>query len=348
MSFQDKAAVRPAPRFLFVDINMRCNLRCQHCMYWQVKQGDPPDLISIERRNEIIREFATMSDHGAVVICGGEILLDPDRFYAVTQTCRASGLRCLAVNNGTMIANATAADRLIEQGPSEVTISLNSHRREVHDETRGVVGSFDKAVRALRLLLDSRQRHGGGPKIYAMAVMCERNYRDLDAFYDFVLNDIGADKLKLNFLQPTFGPPTWWYRDRFFQQNIIRDEEELARIIRACDAKYGLRINPVWLKQVQMYHRSIPKSALALLGWRALRGTTEHICNSYERNIMVSLNGTAGLCFNPVFPGVKLQQVGDLRRFWETSDPLRKRMSRCNRYCAISHSVRKESATLKD
>ena len=35
-----------------------------------------------------------------------------------------------------------------------------------------------------------------------MAVICEQNYRELDAFYRFVLRDIGADKLKLNFLQP--------------------------------------------------------------------------------------------------------------------------------------------------
>jgi MoaA/NifB/PqqE/SkfB family radical SAM enzyme len=282
-----------------------------------------------------------------VVICGGELLLDPDRFYAVTDTCRENGLRCFAVTNGTMVLNAAAADRLVERGPSEITISLNSPRREVHDETRGVVGSYDKAVGALKLLLESRQRHGGGPRIYAMAVVCERNYRELDAFYDFVLNDIGADKLKLNFLQPSFGPPTWWFQDRFFQKNTIRDDKELARIIRACDGKYGLHINPLWLEQVQMYLRSVPKNALARLGWRALTGTKEHICNSYERNIMVNLEGVARLCFNPAFPGVQLQGAGDLRRFWESSDPLRARMRRCNRYCAISHSVRKEHATLR-
>ena len=335
------------PQFLFIDINMRCNLRCQHCGYWKVKHGDPPGLISIERRDEILREFADMNPKGAVVICGGEILLDQDRFFAVTTTCRQIGLRCFAVNNGTQITSAAMADRLVLEGPSEITISLNSHRREVHDETRGVVGSFDKAVRALRLLLEARKRHGSALKVCAMAVVCERNYRELDAFYDFVLNDIGADKLKLNFLQPSFGPPTYWFLDRFFQQNIIRDEEELGRIIRACDVKYGLRINPVWLEQVKMYHRSVPKNALALLGWRSPTRTKEHICNSYERNLMVDLVGGARLCFNPAFPGVALRQPGDLRRFWESSDPLRKRMSRCKRYCAISHSVRKENATLK-
>ena len=38
-----------------------------------------------------------------------------------------------------------------------------------------------------------------------MGLIFDENWRDLEAFYDFVLNDIGADKLKLNFLQPSFG-----------------------------------------------------------------------------------------------------------------------------------------------
>lgn len=316
-------------------------------MYWLTKRDDGALDISIERRNEIIEEFAAMNGGGAVVICGGESMLDLDRYFAVTAKCAETGLRCFSVINGTRVTTAAMADRMIQEGPSEISVSLNSHRREVHDETRGVAGSFDKAVGALRLLLEARKYHGSDTKIFAMALVCERNYRELDAFYDFVLNRIGADKLKLNFLQPTFGPPTAWYQDRFFEQNIIRDEEDLARIIQACDQKYRLRINPVWLEQVKMYHRSVRKNGWTRLGWKRRRGTEEHICNSYERNIMVDLRGRARLCFYPGFPAFQLKQPGDLRRFWESADPLRQRMSRCNRYCAISHSVRKENATLK-
>jgi MoaA/NifB/PqqE/SkfB family radical SAM enzyme len=316
-------------------------------MYWRQKPDDASAHISIERRNEIIQEFTEMNSQGIVVICGGESMLDPDRYFAVTDKCTERGLRCLSVINGTRVTTAGMADRMIEAGPSEITVSLNSHRPEVHDETRGVAGSFDKAVSALRLLLESRGRHGRGPKILAMAVICERNYRDLDAFYDFVLNDIGADKLKLNFLQPTFGPPTALYHDRFFAQNVIRDEEELARIILSCDQKYRLHLNPVWLEQVCMYHRSIKQNGLMRLGWKRGKGTEEHICNSYERNIMVDLWGRARLCFYTGFPSFQLIKSGDLRNFWEGCDRLRQRMNRCNRYCAISHSVRKESATLR-
>jgi len=336
----------PPPRFLFVDVNRRCNMRCQHCLYWKAAATDKSSYISIARRNRILDEFAGLNRQGAVVICGGETMLDLDEYFAVTTKCRETGLRCLSVINGTGVTHAEMADRMMREGPSEITVSLNSHLAEVHDRTRGVRGSFDRAVGALRLLLAAREKRGHGPRIFGMAVICEQNYRELDAFYSFVLRDIGADKLKLNFLQPTFGPPTWWYRDRFFERNIIRDEEELAAIIRTCDRKYGLRINPAWLDQVRMYHRCVRDNGGMRWGWRRGKGTAEHICNSYERNIMVDLYGRARLCFNSAFPVTRLSGPGDLKRFWEDSGRLRQRMSRCNRYCGISHSVRKESATL--
>jgi len=30
----------PPPRFVFVEVNERCNLRCQHCDYWHRKDDD--------------------------------------------------------------------------------------------------------------------------------------------------------------------------------------------------------------------------------------------------------------------------------------------------------------------
>jgi MoaA/NifB/PqqE/SkfB family radical SAM enzyme len=332
------------PRFLFVDVNQRCNLKCRHCEYWKRGVVDGPDSLSIARRHEILNEFSALSPHGTVVVCGGESMLDPDEYFAVSATCRSLGLRCFSVINGTRVATAEAAARMVREGPSEVTVSLNSHRADVHDWTRGAQGSFHSAVRALRLLLEARSSQPV-PRVYAMAVVAEFNYRELDALYHFVLRDIGADKLKLNMLQPTFGPRTWWFRDRFFAEQLVRDADALVEVIGACDTKYELQINPVWLRQVAMYHRSVRGNGFLGLGWRGPRGTAEHICNSYERNIMVDVRGNAGLCFNPAFPSTPLRRPGDLTAFWANSGPLRARMRRCNRYCGISHSVRREAAT---
>jgi MoaA/NifB/PqqE/SkfB family radical SAM enzyme len=338
-------AGRP-PRFLFVHVNKRCNLKCQHCDFWQLDDDDKPNYLSWPRKRDVIREFAELNPRGSVVTCGGESMLDLEDYFAIPVECRELGLKSLSVVNGTRIRDAALADRMIEQGPHEISVSLNSHRPELHDETRGVKGSFKKAVEAIRLLLDARRRHNGSStRIYVMGLIFDQNYRDLDAFYDFVLNEVGADKLKLNFLQPSFGHNT--PDDDFFARHCRLDPDELLGLIEHCDGKYRLNLNPRWKQQVRMYFRSLLASGETRRGWQAGTVTAEHICNTYERNIMVDHYGVARLCFSPAFPGVKLQAYGDLRRFWQGADFIRDRMRQCNRYCGISHSVRRESSTLR-
>jgi MoaA/NifB/PqqE/SkfB family radical SAM enzyme len=317
-------------------------------MYWKNDDSDKENYISIARRNEIIGEFAEMvSGDGAVVICGGESMLDREEYFAIAKQCMKLGLRCLSVVNGSNIKSEKMADRMILEGPTEITVSLNSHLEEVHDRTRGIPGSFKMAGNALRLLIASRKKLASSKKIYAMAVTCEQNYRTLEQFYHFVLQDIQADKLKLNFLQPTFGPQDPGFADNFFAENIIRDYDELAAILNHCNEKYELNFNPAWVEAVLMYHRSVAKNRDALMGWKGGKGTEQHICNTYERNIMVNLYGQARLCFSPVFPAYKLSKPGDLKYFWESSDFIREMMKKCRAYCGMSHSVRKENATLR-
>ena len=334
--------MRP-PRFLFMELNRRCNLKCRHCLFWTQDDDDAANYLSGARRSEILEEFADLSPAGVVVSCGGEPMLDPDLYFLVARETARLGLRFFSVVNGTCIGDEAVAERMISEGPTEITVSLDSHRREVHDRARGTEGSFDAAVRALRLLVAARARARSEKPVYAMTIVCERNYRELDGFYDFVLNDIGADKLKLNFLQPSFGLAG---SDRFYEKNLVRDHEELGAIISACDRKYDLRINPVWLEQVKMYHRSMHAAGDLRRGWQ-LPGTEEHICNSYERNIMLDRYGLARLCFSQEFPGRRIEERGDLRRFWKRARRTRSLMRRCNRPCGISHSVRRESATLR-
>ena len=338
------------PKFLFLDTNLQCNLKCKTCMYWTREEVVLPTHITIEERSDIIQEFHELNPTGAIVICGGEALMNPERYWPITRQCRQLGLRCLSVMNGTMVTDLSMAKKLIVEGPTEITISLNSYIPEVHDSTRGVVGSFDMAVNAIRLLLQAREELNKSNPVYAMAIMCEQNYRDLDKFYDFVLNDLKADKLKLNWLQPMFGSlkdkEGQDRGDKFYDNNVIRDHDGLFKILNDCNEKYKLSLDPEWIDTVRMYHRSVHKNNDAVLGWGG-RGTEELICNSFDRNIMVDMDGIARLCFSHKFPGYKINKYGDLRKFWYGTDNLRGVMSKCTQYCGISHSVRRVNATLK-
>ena len=196
-------------------------------MFWTRPEVALPSHISIERRAEIINEFHQLNNNGTVVICGGESMMNPDRYFAISKQCRELGLNCFSVVNGTMITTKEDAEKMILEGPSEITVSLNSHLKDVHDYTRGMDGSFDFATNAIRLLIEARERLSTKTPIYAMAVICELNYKELDDFYYFVLNVLKADKLKLNFLQPTFGTlDSMKLNDKFYRNNIIKDYDE--------------------------------------------------------------------------------------------------------------------------
>jgi len=141
--------------------------------------------------------------------------------------------------------------------------------------------------------------------------------------------------------------PAFSLNSRKILCRIIRDYDELDAILNRCNKKYDLNLNPAWVKAVLMYHRSVNKNGDALMGWMGGKRTEQHICNTYERNIMVNLYGQARLCFSPVFPAYNLSKPGNLKYFWKNSEFIRERMKNCNAYCGISHSVRRENATLK-
>jgi MoaA/NifB/PqqE/SkfB family radical SAM enzyme len=332
------------PKFLFLTINEVCNLNCLHCNYWRTKQPSL-EVTSLSRQTEILSEFAELSPSGSVVICGGEPLLDVHSYFHVCSTARTLGLKTLSVINGTLITNERDADKLIAEGPDEITVSLDGHTPELHDLMRGRKGAFQQATNAISLLLASRK--ATGKKIYAMGLVYKASYQYLDEFYNLVLNQLGADKLKLNAIQPTFLHIRLGQQqnDTFFAAESQVNADWLEEILSRCESKYGLSYNPNWKRQFVGYFRNLYGRPNLNLGWSCGVTTDEHICNSPDRNIMVDLVGNASLCFSNAFPRALLSKPGDLRAFWEENNDLKARMRQCNNLCGISHSVKREPAT---
>jgi MoaA/NifB/PqqE/SkfB family radical SAM enzyme len=334
------------PKFLFLTINEICNLRCLHCNYWRTKQPSL-DVTSLTRQKALLEEFSKLSPSGSVVICGGEPLLDVHSYFQVCSTSRSLGLRTLSVINGTMITSESDASKIIENGPDEITISLDGHTPELHDRMRGQKGSFGQATNAMIWLIRAKQRLGIERKIYSMGLVTKSSYEWLDEFYDLVLNKIGADKLKLNALQPSFLHTRIGQQqdDAFFTSESQVDADVLSSLLEKCEVKYHINFNPDWKRQFVGYFRNLNNKPNLKLGWSCGLTTDEHICNSPDRNIMLDLVGNATLCFSNAFPRTLLSKPGDMKKFWEENNDLKAKMRLCNNLCGISHSVRREAAT---
>lgn len=333
--------------YMYVQLNRGCNIKCNHCDFW--KLGEDPTGMTDAQIAELISEYREVAGPQArVVTCGGEPLMVKDRYFGIAKQCRQLDLKFMSVTNGTLIKTPEFAEKVIAEGPHEVSVSLDAPDAETHDRLRGGNGLWAVSTRGIRLMADARARLGLGNainKIYVMGLVTQSIVGKLDAFYDLCLNQLGADKLKLNVMQPSFGQGP---HDHFFRDEQIRDIPGFIEEVKATDAKYGIARNPLWLHQVAMYMTSTARSIQRLEGWSAHAQMSEHICNTYERNIMVDLWGNMRLCFSGDFPSVKWSGTGNLRAFWEVSSaPIAEQMTTCNQYCAISHSVRKESATMR-
>jgi sulfatase maturation enzyme AslB (radical SAM superfamily) len=339
------------PRFLFMHMYESCNLRCTHCTFWKRpntlnSRGGWTDLRRQEhrrRRENIVAEFADLNPRGVVVTHGGEALLDWDDYIEFCRLCSRHCLKLFTVTNGTAISSTTLAAEIVREGPSEISISFDSMRPEIHNHFRGVRGAHERAVWAVGSLRAVRSALNAPIKIYAMLLVGKSTYLDLDVSYDFALNDLGVDKLKLNVVQPSFGDESG--DDEFFTREHDVDPDRLRDILWKVSDKYELGFNPAWVEQVVMYFQSLRGNPNVVKGWQGNLATSEHICDSYDRNVWVSDRSVMQLCCDSRWTGKEWQKTGDLRAFWEAAQPQRDQMASCNRLCGISHSLRNTSST---
>jgi MoaA/NifB/PqqE/SkfB family radical SAM enzyme len=333
---------------LFLHVGSECNLKCQHCHFWLSHTKHDPKRISVEMMDEIIAEFAEMNPSGKVVMCGGEPMLEYTRYIGVCLSVRRHGLRVFNATNGYGVHSSDRAQDLLTRGPHELTLSLDSHIPEIHDEIRGRVGSYNTAVLAVRRLVAAKKVLGlTSSKINVMVLLTSATFDHLRDLYQLVLRDLGADKLKVNGLQPSFGvhsgtTPSDDFFATYSQLDVARLREELL----FCNVEFSLNLNPIWIEQFCGYYLDLQGRADMRRGWELDLRTSEHICNCYERNLVVGLYGEVGHCYSfQNFLPVQYRQPGDLTRFWESNNQ-RDAMKSCNRLCSIGHSNRNVSASL--
>ena len=140
-------AREPAGPVVIWNLVRRCNLKCKHCYSISGDVDFPGELSTGE-------VFSVMDDLKAfhvpvLILSGGEPLLRPD-IYDISARAKAMGFYVGLSTNGTLIDEA-AADRIAAIGYDYVGISLDGIGT-VHDRFRGIEGSFDASLAAVRRL----------------------------------------------------------------------------------------------------------------------------------------------------------------------------------------------------
>jgi len=142
---------RPRPLFASYNVTGRCNMKCIFCEWWK---NDIPELST----KKALAAIDSVCNLGVPFfdLSGGEPLLRKD-LIVLAKRVASHGCLVSMNTNGTLLDE----DRVSEIADvfDTVVVSLDGPK-EVHDKIRGVTGTYDKAVEAIRLLKANGVRAG--------------------------------------------------------------------------------------------------------------------------------------------------------------------------------------------
>jgi AdoMet-dependent heme synthase len=134
-----------APRNVYWEITIACDLACRHCRANAIHNRDPAELNTTEG-------MALLDDIGSMgsmlILTGGDPMKRPDLFDLIDYG-RGLGIPISITPSTTPLLTRDAIARFRERGVAALGVSLDGPNARVHDAFRGVPGTFDQALAVL-------------------------------------------------------------------------------------------------------------------------------------------------------------------------------------------------------
>jgi len=129
------------------EVTQACDLACVHCRASAQSERNPAELTT-EQGYRLLDEIRSFGEP-LMVFTGGDPLKRPDLYELVRYAVKI-GLRTNVTPSATPLLTAEAIERFQAAGVSRMAISLDGPDAPTHDDFRGIPGTFDRAMFALR------------------------------------------------------------------------------------------------------------------------------------------------------------------------------------------------------
>ena len=268
----------PSPPFLILFINSLCNMKCEHCFYWQ--QLNQRDDLSFDEIVALSEELGRLEN---LNLSGGEPFLRKEFAAVCRQFIRKNGVKEIYVpTNGYYTTRTIDAVRDVLQEDSlrliGIELSLDG-MPAFHDEFRKTKNSFKKAMETYDALVEL-QKQDPRLQIHAISTATEINMAEIKKLTTF-LSDRCPQMTHHNLAiirgdrkNPTLqGPALEEYRLLYdYMRRLWAEREEL---------RYGSLVEPMlqWakLKSAETKRQFVP-------------------CRAGVLSAVVHANGDVGVC----------------------------------------------------
>jgi AdoMet-dependent heme synthase len=136
-----------APMLVIWEVTQACDLACVHCRASAQSERSTSELTT-EQGYRLLDEIRSFGEP-LMVFTGGDPLKRPDLFDLIRHSVKI-GLRTNVTPSATPLLTPQAIDQFKEADVTRMAISVDGHDAASHDDFRGVPGTFDRAMLALR------------------------------------------------------------------------------------------------------------------------------------------------------------------------------------------------------
>jgi radical SAM protein with 4Fe4S-binding SPASM domain len=172
----------------------KCNLRCSMCNLWrrdeEYREIGKKEL-STDEMKQVIDDFAAIGTAG-IGFTGGEPLFRRDIYELIHHT-KNKGMMTHMSSNGFNISE-NVIKNLIGSGLDAVGFSLDGATAETHDMIRGVKGSFDRVINAIKTVNKINSQSSKKLLVVAVTVISTLNLKEIKRLVD-LLKALGVNKI---------------------------------------------------------------------------------------------------------------------------------------------------------
>ena len=136
-----------APMLVIWEVTQACDLACVHCRASAQSERAANELTT-DQGYRLLDEIKSFGEP-LMVFTGGDPLKRPDIFDLARYAVKI-GLRTNVTPSATPLLTNEAIDRFKEAGVARMAISVDGPDAATHDDFRGIPGTFDRAMIALR------------------------------------------------------------------------------------------------------------------------------------------------------------------------------------------------------
>ncbi|NJE48489.1 TIGR04053 family radical SAM/SPASM domain-containing protein [Thermococcus sp. 9N3] len=183
------------PVLVFWETTKACQLKCKHCRAEAILQALPGEL-STEEGKALIDSLTDFGrPYPILILTGGDPLMRKDVFELIEYAVE-KGIRVGLAPAVTPLLTEETIERIAESGVRAVSISLDSPFPDVHDAIRGIEGTWEKTVWAIKEFL----KHG--LSVQVNTVVMRETVEGLPEMVR-LLKDLGVEIWEVFYLVPT-------------------------------------------------------------------------------------------------------------------------------------------------